>query len=128
MARVSIANEKKKFQEGFDRFNRRKFFEAHESWEEIWLHAPRHEKPFLQGIIQVAAAFHHYQRSNRAGCESLLSEGLRKLERYSGSHGGIALASLRSSVRWWLAELCQSRIPASKHLPRLRKAKTARSR
>jgi predicted metal-dependent hydrolase len=128
MARVSITSEKDKFHEGFDRFNRREFFGAHESWEEIWLHAPKHEKAFLQGIIQVAAGFHHYQRSNRAGCESLLIGGLRKLERYPDSHGGIALASLRSSVRWWLAELCQGRIPAPKHLHRLRHAKTAGSR
>src|SRR5713101_3492570 len=114
MARPSRADEKRKFQEGFERFNRGQFFEAHESWEEIWLHAPKHEKPFLQGIIQVAAAFHHYQRSNSEGCESLLAEGLLKLERCSASHGGLDLEPLRSSVRWWLAELRAGRTPAGK--------------
>lgn len=125
MARPSKADEKKKFQEGFERFNRGQFFEAHESWEEIWLHASKHEKPFLQGIIQVAAAFHHYQRSNPEGCELLLAGGLRKLERCSASHGGLALEPLRSSVRWWLAELREGRVPTAKHLPRLEHAKPA---
>ena len=128
MARPSRADEKRKFQEGFERFNRGQFFEAHESWEEIWLHAPKHEKPFLQGIIQVAAAFHHYQRSNSEGCESLLAEGLLKLELCSASHGGLALEPLRSSVRWWLAELRAGRAPVSKHIPRLEHAKPARTR
>ncbi len=128
MTRPSRADEKRKFQEGFERFNRGQFFEAHESWEEIWLHAPKHEKPFLQGIIQVAAAFHHYQRSNSEGCESLLAEGLLKLERCSASHGGLALEPLRASVRWWLAELRAGRAPAAKHIPRLERAKPARTR
>src|SRR5712691_9506386 len=105
MAQPSRADEKRKFQDGFERFNRGQFFEAHESWEEIWLHAPKHEKPFLQGIIQVAAAFHHYQRSNSEGCEPL-----------------------RASVRWWLAELRAGRAPAAKHIPRLERAKPARTR
>ena len=125
MARPSRADEKRKFREGFERFNRGQFFEAHESWEEIWLHAPKSEKPFLQGIIQVAAAFHHYQRNNSEGCESLLAEGLLKLERCSASHGGLALKPLRASVRWWLAELRAGRAPDAKQLPRLEPAKPA---
>ncbi len=125
MARASTKHEKGKFQEGLDHFNRGEYFSAHESWEEIWLHAPRREKPFLQGIIQLAAAFHHYQRSNGAGCKSLLAEGLRKLERCSASHGGLALEPLRSSVRWWLAELREGRVPTAKHIPRLKYAKPA---
>jgi uncharacterized protein len=125
VARFSIADEKRKFQEGFDHFNRKEFFEAHESWEEIWLHAPKPEKPFLQGIIQVAAAFHHYRRGNREGCESLLGEGLRKLDKWPAVHRGLALAPLRLSVRWWLAELHAGRVPVAKHIPHLEHAKHA---
>ena len=128
MARTSTADEKKKFQEGFDHFNRKEFFEAHESWEEIWLRAPKHEKPFLQGIIQVAAGFHHYRRGNREGCESLLVEGLRKLDKWPAVHSGLALGALRSSVRWWLAELLAGRAPQDEDLPRLEKTKRRQSR
>ncbi len=104
------------------------FFEAHESWEEIWLRAPKSEKPFLQGIIQVAAAFHHYRRGNRKGCESLLAEGLRKLDNCPAAHRGLALDPLRLSVRWWLAELSAGRAPRDVDLPRLAKAKHRLSR
>ncbi len=37
------------------------------------------EKTFLQGLIQVAAAFHHFQRGNCAGTISLLRSALRRL-------------------------------------------------
>lgn len=48
---------KKKFEVGLAHFNAEKFFEAHEFWEEIWLVESEPEKTFLQGLIQVAAAF-----------------------------------------------------------------------
>ena len=53
-----------KFQRGILHFNAQEFFEAHEVWEEVWLVEAEPEKTFLQGIIQIAAAFHHYLREN----------------------------------------------------------------
>ncbi len=103
--RLSSAEEEAKFQEGIERFNSGLFFEAHESWEEIWLAAPEPEKTFLQGIIQVSAAFHHYRRENLLGAESLLREGLRKLDRFPEAHRGLAIGKLRDFVRLWLAAL-----------------------
>jgi len=34
--------------------------------EEVWLETVNPEKMFLQGLIQVAAAFHHHSRANPA--------------------------------------------------------------
>jgi predicted metal-dependent hydrolase len=59
-----------KFQRGILHFNAQEFFEAHEVWEEVWLVEAEPEKTFLQGIIQIAAAFHHYGRENSDGAES----------------------------------------------------------
>src|SRR6266852_1643093 len=61
--------------EGLRCFNSGAFFEAHEHWESVWLTAQEPEKTFLQGIIQVAASFHHFQRGNCAGTISLLLLG-----------------------------------------------------
>src|ERR1700692_4633943 len=41
-----------KFQHGIGLFNNRRFFDAHETWEEIWLQSVEPDKAFLQGIIQ----------------------------------------------------------------------------
>jgi uncharacterized protein len=78
-----------KFQRGIDHFNAREFFEAHEVWEEIWLAESEPQKTFLQGLIQVAAAFHHYCRGNPAGAESLLASGIVKLARSPARHAEI---------------------------------------
>ena len=94
-----------KFQEGREQFNQGRFFEAHETWEEIWLAAPAAEKAFLQGIIQLAAAFHHFTRGNSAGAESLLAAGLQKLDRFPADHRGLRLEKLRAAARRWMAAL-----------------------
>ena len=72
--------------------------EAHETWEEIWLKSPEPEKTFLQGIIQVAAAFHHHSRGNVRGARALLRAGLARLARFPDTHRGIALAKLRGDA------------------------------
>jgi len=90
--------EKSQFQRGVELFNAGQFFEAHEAWEEIWLAASEPDKTFLQGLIQVAAAFHHRSRGNRKGMESLLEAGLAKLEQFPEEHRGIAAGQLREEA------------------------------
>jgi predicted metal-dependent hydrolase len=119
MRRFDSRQEAEKFREGLEHFNRGRFFEAHESWEEIWLPAAEPEKTFLQGIIQVAAAFHHHQRGNRAGTKSLLRAGLKKLERFPSQHRGIQLEKLRAAARRWLGALTAHAEPVHPKIPRI---------
>jgi predicted metal-dependent hydrolase len=107
------------YQKGLQAFNSRHFYDAHEHWEEVWLKTPNPEKMFLQGLIQVAAAFHHYSRSNLQGTRNLLLAGLLKLDRFPGIHGGLEIEALRGAVREWLAALNTGEIPASEKLPRI---------
>jgi predicted metal-dependent hydrolase len=93
------------FQRGLEAFNSAQFFEAHEHWEEVWLETPAPDKTFLQGLIQVAAAFHHYTRENRRGTQTLLEAGLTKLEPFPSVHWGLEIAPLRDCVRQWLTAL-----------------------
>lgn len=109
-----------KFQKGIEQFNARSFFEAHETWEEIWLTAPEPEKTFLQGIIQVSAAFHHYRRGNPTGAQSLLTAGLRKLSRFPENHRGLDLEALRDAARRWLKALGRCEDPGPDALPRIK--------
>src|SRR5579864_9053080 len=60
------------YRKGLAAFNSCHFYDAHEHWEEIWLVTPRPDKMFLQGLIQVAAAFHHHSRANLQGTRNLL--------------------------------------------------------
>ena len=66
--------------EGLRCFHSAAFFEAHEHWESVWLVAQEPEKTFLQGLIQVAASFHHLKRGNLEVTVSLLRSALRLLD------------------------------------------------
>ena len=64
---------------GIELFNAQKFWHAHEAWERLWLAATGDEKTFLQGLIQLAAAYHHVQRGTFRGAIRLFEAGLTKL-------------------------------------------------
>lgn len=108
-----------RFARGVEQFNRHEFFECHESWEEIWVHAPEPDRTFLQGIIQIAAAFHHFTRANRSGARSLLREGLRKLEQFPEEYRNIRLEPVRRCVAWWIAALDSEESPGATSFPRM---------
>jgi hypothetical protein len=71
----------------------------------VWLASQEPEKTFLQGLIQVAAAFHHFQRGNCAGTISLLRSALRRLDKYPEVFVGVVVAPLRVAIRSWLEAL-----------------------
>src|SRR6202035_3590967 len=110
-------DQEEKFQRGISHFNAQEFFEAHEVWEEIWLLEAEPEKTFLQGIIQIAADFHHYCRGNTDGTESLLAAGIVKLSRFPKVHRGLNIEELRSAAKHWARsvgkgeQLDKSKIP-----------------
>jgi hypothetical protein len=91
--------------EGLRCYQDREFFRAHEHWESEWLRVAEPEKTFLQALIQIAAAFHHFERKNRVGSASLLRASLRKLELYPAAFGGLNVEAIRQSVRAWLTAL-----------------------
>lgn len=64
------------FRRGCDDFNSGKFFECHESFEDIWQQERGEVRELYKGLIQVAAAYVHISRGNFAGAERLLRTGL----------------------------------------------------
>lgn len=111
---------------GINLFNTRKFFEAHEALEEVWLKAHGDEKLLLHGLIQVAAAFHHHTRHNQAGFRSLLEKGSRKLDRFGAHKSGIDLAALRQELRNWSEHLGNAHEVEAPRLPRIQGVATPR--
>jgi hypothetical protein len=108
------------FRRGIEQFNSGYFFEAHETWEEVWLRSPEPEKTFLQGIIQIAAAFHHHSRGNARGARTLLGAGLARLARFPDTHRGIMLGPLRSQAAKWVSTLAAGQAsPSETPIPRI---------
>jgi hypothetical protein len=88
------------------------FWRAHEHWERVWLTCAGPEKTFVQALIQVTAAFHHFQRDELAGTVSLLRKALNRLDDYPGEFCGVAVEPLRQSIREWLGALEANTAPA----------------
>jgi uncharacterized protein len=113
------AEHHKTFRRGLEEFNTERFFEAHEVWEEVWLASAEPEKRFLQGIIQIAAAFHHYQRDNLLGTRSLLEAGLGRLRDFPADQGGISLDLLCVAAGEWATALRAGRDPGRAQFPKI---------
>lgn len=105
--------------EGLHLYNSGQYFEAHEEWEAVWLAAPLPERPFLQALIQVTAAFEHLKRNNnQLGATRLLTAALRRLAPYPPQFGNIELDILRDDIRDRLQSLAaHTAPPAARILP-----------
>jgi predicted metal-dependent hydrolase len=69
------------FEDGVRLFNEREFWHAHEAWEELWLEADDDDLVlFYQGLIQLAAAYHHMKRGTFSGAVRLFDAATQKLE------------------------------------------------
>ena len=85
--------------EGLHLYNSGEYFAAHEAWETVWLDAPQSERPFLQALIQVTAAFEHLKRNNnQLGATRLLTAALGRLAPYPPHFGNINLELLRGDI------------------------------
>jgi len=93
--------ESDKYLQGIALLNEAEFFDAHEALEDVWRAAPPENKKFLQGLIQVAVAFHHYSTGNRVGMRSVLERAIKNLSQPAGSFGQIQLAPLLQSLGLW---------------------------
>jgi len=97
---------------GLALFNSAHFFEAHEALEDVWREAPRYSelRRHLQGLVQLAVAFHHQSTGNRIGARSVLERALRNLDGAEESFPALDWRRLRMSLTPWreyLADVCR---------------------
>jgi uncharacterized protein len=92
---------------GLDLFNRAHFFDAHEVLEDVWRALPRAAaaKKHLQGLVQLAVAFHHESRGNLRGARSVLDRALRNLNGAETSLPALDLDRLRADMADWQKHL-----------------------
>jgi uncharacterized protein len=104
---------------GLALFNGARFFEAHEALEDLWREAPRHSplRRHLQGLVQLAVAFHHQSTGNRTGARSLLERAFHNLDGAEESFRELDLKRLRTDLMPWREHLSEGRpgMPSSSH-------------
>lgn len=90
------------FHRGLSLFNVRDFFEAHETWEDMWHLASGERKLFYQGLIQCAVTLVHVQRGNPRGVVTVWTTAQQKFEKLPGSYMGVDLADLQKRMAAFL--------------------------
>lgn len=94
---------------GIALFNRGLWYEAHESWEDLWRDSRGQARLFYQGLIQAAVGLHHLSHGNLRGGQRVLERGLRKLGTYPPTYLGIDNRRLTED----LSSALDSRIPST---------------
>lgn len=83
------ADEEAHLQRGIALFNAGKFWEAHEAWEEIWKDRPEDGRFFIQGLIQLAAAYHQLGKKVYRGVLIHLKQAQERLRLFPSDFLGI---------------------------------------
>jgi predicted metal-dependent hydrolase len=111
---LTLKHEEIDLNRGIDLFNRAHFFDAHEVLEDVWRPLPR-DRPVrrhLQGMVQLAVAFHHHSTGNHIGARSVLDRALRNLRGAESSFPHLDLDRLRAELADWQEHLaCRVRQP-----------------
>ena len=90
--------EDKLFIKGIGLFNQKKFYDAHESWEELWSEYRLKDEMFIQGLIQLAVAYFHITNLNLKGSRNLFNKCLPKLKKFPSNHRNINLIEIICSA------------------------------
>ena len=80
-------NEERFFKEGIIAFNERRFYDAHEHWEEIWVNYKLKDAKFIQGLIQIAVSYFHLFNGNLKGARSMMRKSIGKFESFDIARG-----------------------------------------
>jgi predicted metal-dependent hydrolase len=108
---------------GIEHFNAGRYFDAHEVWEEIWLHSSGDTKTFYQMLIQAAVCLHHYERGNSRGARGMYANVVEKLGRLPSILMSLDLVEFSRSFNASLAGLIEHNdeapFPADKPRPQI---------
>ncbi len=99
---LSPEERRRLFLQGIDLFNRGKFYDSHEVWEDIWRSTTPEPKNLFQGLIQVAAALHQFLDLHRQEAPGrTLAKARARLEPYAPVACGLDIAGLLDHVGIW---------------------------
>ena len=103
---LSAAERRRLHERAVALFDRGRFFEAHEPWEEIWRSTSPEPRDLWQGLVQIAAGFHHwFDRGRAAPAARLLRRGLRRLSTFDVVEAGVDLDRSRATIEQWIGWL-----------------------
>lgn len=110
-----------RLREGIRLFNAGRFFESHELFEEFYLGAEDKHKPFLEGLVQLAAACRLFcDFGEIKGPVRMVHQALIRLENYQPTYLRVRVKDLIAAMEAW-AERAQADGGAAREgIPKIR--------
>ncbi len=94
--------------EGIALFNQGDYYACHDVLEAIWMEANTCDKPFYQGILQIAVGLYHLGNHNWQGASILLGEGVNRLRPFEPAYENVDVERLVDCGWAWLTALHQT--------------------
>jgi uncharacterized protein len=108
-----------RLREGIRLFNDGRYFESHEAWEDYYRYAEETHKPFIEALIQMAAAFRmRCDFGEVKGPVRAARQALIRLENYQPVYLGVKVATLIAAVEKW-AEAIEKDDRAQAAMPKI---------
>ena len=109
-----------RLREGIRLFNAGRYFDSHEALEEFYLSAAEQDKPFVEGLIQLAAALRmFYDFSETKGPARMARQAIIRLENYQPKYLGVRVQELIEAMESWAGELEANPAVARAGAPRI---------
>jgi hypothetical protein len=107
--------------EGIRLFNEQQFFECHEILEPYFQETEAPNKPFLEGLIQLAAAFRLYREFGEIkGPVRMVHQALIRFENYQPSFLEICVNELSQAAEAWAKAAENAADRVSSALPKIK--------
>ena len=107
------------FLDALNLFNKQKWYEAHDAFEDIWNTVDGDERQIVQGILQVSVSQLHLSKGNINGATILMGEGLGRIKNRTNINLGIDLESFCKCLEELLRKLQYKEVLNEKDKPYL---------
>ena len=109
-----------RLREGIRLFNAGQYFASHESLEDFYQRAEEGHKPFVEALIQLAAALRLFRDFGEArGPARMIRQAIIRLENYQPRYLGIGVKSLIGAMELWAEEIEADSETAAKRVPKI---------
>ncbi|HXG50557.1 MAG TPA: DUF309 domain-containing protein [candidate division Zixibacteria bacterium] len=110
-----------RLREGVRLFNEQRYFESHEIWEELYRETEERHKPFLEALVQLAAALRLFVDFGEVpGTVRMIRQALIRLENYQPSYLAIKVKDLSVSLERWAHDVESAGSGGAGPIPRIK--------
>jgi predicted metal-dependent hydrolase len=110
-----------RLREGIGLFNDRQFFASHEILEQFYQDTEAENKPFLEGLIQLAAAFRMFSDFGEVkGAVRMIHQALIRFENYQPAYLQVRVNDLcQAAEAWAKASALPNAQPSTATIPKI---------